>query len=160
MSGTTALTGSPAEWALAKFRELGPQGPIAGSIMLRNSVIIALQASRRPDRVTLTYIWVSPSLRGHGDGTMALHQVISIADLAKVEIVVRPHVFDRRHGVGGVATGPATRELIRWYARHGFLRKDALRLLRAPYYAALSSQVAPRRRDLDLESDPNNPANY
>lgn len=133
MSGTTtALAGSPAEWALAKFRELGPRGPIAGSIMLRNSVIIALQAARLPDRITLTYIWVSPSRRGHGDGTVALKQVLAIADLALVEIVVRPHAFDRRHeGPPGGGTGPATRELIRWYERHGFLRKDALRLIRA-----------------------------
>ncbi len=114
------LLDSPAEHCVHAVRALGPAGPIAGTVMLFNSTLIGVRAERSGVRITLTYIWVSPSMRDAGDGTRALRELLALADRYNLEVALRPASFDRRHG--GRVTGPSTLSLQKWYAAHGFVK--------------------------------------
>jgi len=124
-------TGTPSALAcVAEIRALGNSGPTADTIMLDNSVILGVQPSNRADRVRLTYIWVSKSVRGQGHGTRALEAILSIVDRHALAILVRPAAFDRHYG--SVMAGPPNKVLTSWYARHGFRPFSGPHMLREP----------------------------
>jgi ribosomal protein S18 acetylase RimI-like enzyme len=113
---------SRARACIAAIRAQGVEGYVAGTTLF-GPAFVGLRATLL-DRVVITDIWVSPSVRGSGHGQRILNICIESADIHGVTLQVRPSAFDRKSG------DMDTRKLRAWYARNQFCTVDGSELLR------------------------------
>jgi ribosomal protein S18 acetylase RimI-like enzyme len=123
---------------LSEINNMGPVGPVIGTVMLHNCALLGVRRTTRADRISIDYLWVSPSCRGEGVGSKVLNAVTTRATWYGQEIVLRPAEFNRRGG--GMLTGMPLAKLRGWYEKHGFIEIDRGYMLWKPRDTVVSSR--------------------
>lgn len=107
---------------VAALQALGVAGPWKHST-LYDCAAWSLRAMS-PGYVAMSDFWVSESVRGQGIGRELLALLCDFADLYAVQVVIRPHAFNRSKG------SMTTPQLRAWYARNHFCTVDGSELMR------------------------------
>lgn len=102
---------------VARVLAWGPAGNLPNTVMPAAGVLLGVRAHGRARYVSLSHLWVSPSLRGSGLGAWWVRRILVEAAAEGVGVRLRPHAFDRAKDSAGRSTGPNSTQLAAWYRR-------------------------------------------
>lgn len=108
---------SAAQRVVARILAWGPAGNLPNTVMPAAGVLLGVRAHGRSRHVSLSHLWVSPSLRGQRLGKHWVNRILVEAAAEGVVVRLRPHAFDRAKDSAGRSTGPNSTQLAAWYQR-------------------------------------------